>query len=246
LRYLLLSDLHANLEATLAVMRDARELGFDRTVVLGDLVGYGASPNEVVQIVRDLNPLAAIRGNHDKVVAGIGDGEDFNEVALEAALQNRRILLPGHRNYLEGLTAGPLRVDDRFLIAHGAPEDEDEYLLDPSDAARAFQSADFSLCFFGHTHIPGAFGIEEGEVMKWSAGGGASVLALEPDRRYLANPGSVGQPRDKDPRASFGLYDDRAGEFSIHRVAYEINQAQERMIRAGLPPVLAKRLEFGL
>ena len=246
MRYLLLSDLHSNLEASLAVMRDARECGFDRVVVLGDLVGYGASPNEVVQLIRELKPLAAIRGNHDKVVAGIGEGDDFNEVALEAALQNRRVLWPEHRDYLAELSPGPLQVDDRFLIAHGTPENEDEYLLDASDAARAFQATVFSLCFFGHTHVPGVFGLEEGEVLRWSAGERVSALPLEPDRRYLANPGSVGQPRDKDPRASFGLYDDRTGEFSIHRVPYEIDQTQERMIRAGLPPVLAKRLQFGL
>ena len=246
MRYLILSDLHSNLEASLAVVREARECGYDRAVVLGDLVGYGASPNEVVQLVRDLKPLAAIRGNHDKVVAGIGEGGDFNEIALEAALQNRRVLLTGHREYLVELTPGPLRVDNRFLIAHGTPENEDEYLLDASDAARIFLATDFSLCFFGHTHIPGAFGLEEGEVMRWSAGEKVSVLPLEPDKRYLANPGSVGQPRDKDPRASFGLYDDRTCQFSIHPVPYEIDHAQERMIRAGLPPVLAKRLQFGL
>jgi len=246
MRYLLLSDLHSNLEATLAVMDSARARRFDRAVVLGDLVGYGASPNEVVRIIRELEPVAVIRGNHDKVASGVEGGEDFNQVAREAALQNRRILSPEHRDYLMTLPRGPLSVEGLFMIAHGTPLDEDEYLVQESDASHIFETAQFSVCFFGHTHLPGAFSLIGGQVSTRVARRDDSTLSLEAGGRYLVNPGSVGQPRDENPKASFGLYDETSQRISIHRVTYPVREAQERIIAAGLPSILADRLERGI
>lgn len=246
MRYLLLSDLHSNLEATLAVVDSARSEGFDQALVLGDLVGYGACPNEVVNVVRDLAPRAVIRGNHDKVVSGIDTGEDFNLVALQAALFNRKVLSRENRDYLSTLPRGPMSVGDRTLLAHGTPLDEDDYLVDRSDAERIFEESDFQVCFFGHTHIAGAFRSEAGKVSGLVPSKRISLLPLHPAGRYLVNPGSVGQPRDGDPRASFAIYDDGTRQVWIHRVEYSIRDAQERILAAGLPPGLAERLRRGI
>jgi len=245
-RTLLLSDLHSNHEATGAVLESARSLGFDRVVVLGDLVGYGASPNEVVAAIRDLNPFAVIRGNHDKVVAGVHPGEEFNRVALEAARINRLLLLPENVEYLSALPRGPETIGGAFAIAHGTPLDEDEYLLDGWGAAAVFEETDFPVCFFGHTHVPGAFVLKEGAVGLLVPGKPEAVLRLDAGARYLINPGSVGQPRDCDPRASYAIYDEAAGEVIFRRVDYPVDRARKRIREAGLPGILEERLQRGV
>ena len=246
MRTLLLSDLHANLEASLAVLEAARSLRYDRLVILGDLVGYGGSPEEVVRLVRELRPIALIRGNHDRVVAGIDSGEDFNLLALQAALVNRRALTAENRNYLAALPRGPRALPEGFVIAHGTPRDEDEYLVDADAAAEVFEAAEFRICFVGHTHIP-CFFSREGETVqsRFPAREGTQVH-LDPTSRYLINPGSVGQPRDEDPRAAFALFDEGAGVVTFHRAAYPIEKAQERILAAGIPSLLAERLARGV
>ena len=246
MRTLILSDLHSNLEAIQAVLTSARPQAFDATVVLGDLVGYGASPAEVIETVREMDPIALVRGNHDKVVAGIDNGEGFNPVALEAARINRGLLQPGQREFLTAMPRGPLPVGGSFWIAHGSPVDEDEYLVDERQAAAIFEQADFPICFFGHTHVAGAFILEEGRVERLLPRGAQAALPLRPGARYLINPGSVGQPRDEDPRASYAIYDEAAGEILFRRADYPIPSVQERMRRLGLPAVLAERLAWGV
>ncbi len=246
MRTLLLSDLHSNLEATRAVLESARSPGFDRVAVLGDLVGYGPSPNEVVAAVRDLGPVAVIRGNHDKVVAGVERGDDFNPVALEAARINRLLLRPENLEYLSALPGGPRTVDGVFAIAHGSPLDEDEYLLDAGRAAAVFEETGFRVCFFGHTHLPGAFVLKEGAVTPLVPGKPEAVLRLDARARYLINPGSVGQPRDRDPRASYAIHDEAAGEVLFRRVDYPVDRIGEGIRKAGLPAILEERLRQGL
>ena len=246
MRTLLLSDLHSNHEATGAVLESARSLGFDRVVVLGDLVGYGASPNEVVAAIRELDPCAVIRGNHDKVVAGVEPGEEFNKVAREAARINRLLLRPENLEYLSALPRGPETIGGAFAIAHGTPLDEDEYLLDAWEAATVFGETDFPVCFFGHTHVPGAFELKEGVVSLLVPGKPEAVLALDARARYLINPGSVGQPRDCDPRASFAIYDEAAGQVIFRRVDYPVDGPGKRIREAGLPGVLEERLRRGV
>ncbi|HEV8336983.1 MAG TPA: metallophosphoesterase family protein [Candidatus Polarisedimenticolia bacterium] len=246
MRTVIFSDLHSNLEATRAVLASARSHSFDAAVVLGDLVGYGASPAEVIEAVRELNPVALVRGNHDKVVAGIDDGEGFNPVALESARINRGLLRPGQREFLTAMPRGPFPVGGGFWIAHGSPADEDEYLVEERQAAWIFEQSDFRICFFGHTHVAGAFVLKEGRVERFLPRGAQTTLLLKPEARYLINPGSVGQPRDEDPRASYAIYDEAAGETVFHRVDYPIPSAQERMRRLGLPSVLAERLAWGV
>ncbi len=244
MRYLILSDLHSNLQATSRVLEDAVSRGFDRVVVLGDLVGYGADPGEVIDRIRALDPCASVRGNHDKVVCGITDGEFFNEYALDAALWTRSVLGREHLDYLRGLPEGPSLIDG-FMISHGTPLDEEEYLLGQDDAEGVFGEARFDLAFFGHTHFPCAFERGAGPP-RMMIGIGASTLRLSPGARYLINPGSVGQPRDRDPRACYATFDSTNLEIAWHRVEYDREEAKARIFEAGLPHVLGERLILGV
>jgi len=244
MRYLILSDLHANLEAFRAVLSDARPRGFDRVLCLGDIVGYGGNPNEVLDLLREQNPLAVIRGNHDKVACGIEEGEHFNDIARAAAVWTRESLTPGNRKYLMELPQGPVDAGG-FLISHGNPGDEDGYLLSEVDAMLAFEAVPFSLAFFGHTHFACAFSLN-GDGIQLDMLGEDQMLSLDPAERYLVNPGSIGQPRDHNPRAAYALYDRDASTITVHRVRYDIVAAQKRITDSGLPFPLAYRLEFGV
>ncbi len=245
MRYLVIGDLHSNLEAATGVLRDARSRGFDRTLVLGDLVGYGANPEEVIELVKGLPPDSIVRGNHDKAASGISDGGDFNEVALEAILWTRSKLGQTSLAYLRGLPEGPVDAGG-FLISHGTPVDEEDYLLGELDAARSFESAEFALAFFGHTHFSCAFESSQGETRLLMLEEDHGVLRLDPDARYLINPGSVGQPRDHNPKASYALFDADALEVEWHRVDYDRRAARDRIAAAGLPDVLGQRLMLGV
>ncbi len=246
MRYLLLSDIHGNLEALEASVSAARQ-AFDQVLVLGDLVGYGADPNAVVDLVRSLRPTAVIRGNHDKVASGVEDAEGFNSVARSAVAWTYDTLTPENRSYLETLPAGPQIVDDLLEICHGSPFDEDAYVFDELDALRALRSARRPVCLFGHTHVPIVFQLTGEDTLDVSMPGSEAdmVLAFHPDCQYLVNPGSVGQPRDGDPRASYAIVDSELRELHLYRVNYAIEAAQQKVIQAGLPEILAHRLSLG-
>ena len=245
MRYLIYSDVHANVDALTAVLRGVRRKRIDAIVSLGDLVGYGAAPNPVIETVRRMRgDVRHIRGNHDKVVASIETGLGFNPVALAAARWTREHMNPANLRFVKALPQGPARVDG-FLCCHGSPLDEDAYLFSEREALEAFRGADFDLCFFGHTHVAGCFAYAGGRVTSLALERPRATLALEPGVRYLVNPGAVGQPRDRDPRAAFVLYDGDRRLVQWHRVDYPIGRAQERILRAGLPKVLADRLSRG-
>lgn len=244
MRYLVLSDLHANLEALDAVLQAADGV-WDRVLVLGDLVGYGADPNAVIDRIVALSPLAVIRGNHDKAASGVDDASSFNPAARAAALWTYETLTPEHRSYLQSLPMGPILVDDALEICHGAPFDEDFYIFDGTDAWRALESTRSSLCFFGHTHVAVAF-LRSGNVFEAVVPeDGETPLQATDGRRLLVNPGSVGQPRDGDPRAGFALFDSASGVVTMRRVDYPVATAQEKILAAGLPRALASRLGVG-
>jgi len=245
MRYLVLSDLHSNLEALEAVLAVARTPGYERTLVLGDIVGYGADPNPVVEILRGLPGLVAIRGNHDRVAASLEEADGFNEAARQSALWTRRSLTADNRDFLRRLPRGPLEFAPGKLLSHGTPLDEDQYLMDEGEARRCFEGARFDLCFFGHSHYPGAFVLEESRVSRRPATGDGPVTDLLPGRRYLINPGSVGQPRDHNPRGGFAIYDDASDTVAIHRVEYRAAEARAKILRAGLPRWLGDRLLLG-
>jgi diadenosine tetraphosphatase ApaH/serine/threonine PP2A family protein phosphatase len=246
MRYLVISDIHANLEAYESVMAEAKPLGYDRVLVLGDLVGYGADPNAIVEKIRDLAPFAIIRGNHDKVGSGVESPEGFNAVARNAIRWTYDALSPANRQWLADLPAGPTSVDDLIEICHGTPFDEDAYVFDDLDALRALHTARRPLCLFGHTHVQVGhylsreqFGLSTAEDQR------PLTIPIVDQNRYLINPGSVGQPRDGDPRAGFAIVDGEKREATIYRVAYPIAAAQARILAEGLPEVLAQRLALG-
>jgi diadenosine tetraphosphatase ApaH/serine/threonine PP2A family protein phosphatase len=248
MRYLILSDVHANLEA-LAATLDAAAGEWERVLVLGDLVGYGADPNAVIERVRALPVSDIVRGNHDKVGAGLASTDTFNHVARQAIEWTARVLTDDNRAWLAGLPMGPACVDDVIEICHGAPSDEDEYLFDEHDVERTLPAVKRQLCLFGHTHVPSVFRVGTSGGTSVEAmlpiRGERCVVPLEPTQRYLLNCGAVGQPRDSDPRAAFGLLDTDARVLTIVRAVYDVAGAQAKILNAGLPSVLAQRLGVG-
>jgi diadenosine tetraphosphatase ApaH/serine/threonine PP2A family protein phosphatase len=246
MRYLILSDIHANLEALEACLTDAGARGYDETLVLGDLVGYGADPDAVVDRVLDLGALDIVRGNHDKIACGIDKAEGFNAVAKSAAEWTLSVLTSEHRAWLAALPAGPHAVDGLVEICHGSPFDEDAYVFDETDARQAIDAASRPLCLFGHTHVPIVFHLS-GDALNGARPSRESLvkLPLIDGTKYLVNPGSVGQPRDGDPRAAYAIVDVGRREVELIRVDYDFRIAQRKILDAGLPQALARRLSAG-
>lgn len=246
MRYLILTDIHGNLEALDACLADAREHAYDSSLVLGDLVGYGPDPNTVVERVQALAPIAIVRGNHDKVACGLEQPEGFNSVAKSAAKWTLDTLPPAYREWLAALPEGPTVVDDLVEICHGSPFDEDAYIFDELDAVRALKVASRPLCLFGHTHYPVTF---ELSADSFDSVGSASAplthVRMRPGSKYLINPGSVGQPRDGDPRAAYAIVDTTQRLVELYRVRYAVEDTQAKIVKAGLPEVLAQRLAVG-
>lgn len=246
MRYLILSDIHANLEALEAVLAAQPPDTYDRVLVLGDLVGYGADPNGVIDRIRALKPDVVIRGNHDKVAAGIDDGDGFNHLAREAARWTFDTLTDDNRTYLAALPPGPHLIDELFEICHGSPFDEDAYVFDALDAVQALRAAERPVCIFGHTHQPVVFTLtgNDLDILPPMARDDFSV-ELREGTRYLLNPGSVGQPRDGDARAAYAMLDTTRREIVFRRAAYDVALTQSKITAAGLPPGLANRLSMG-
>ena len=242
MRYLVISDIHANLEALDAVLAAAGP--YDHALVLGDLVGYGADPNAVIDRVRSMGPATFIRGNHDKVGAGLENTEGFNYLARHAISWTANELTPNHRQWLADLAQGPVVVDDLVEICHGAPFDEDVYIFDDLDAMRAIHAARRPLCLFGHTHVVAAFQVNDG-LRSIAHLRTTQIEIAGGDSHFLVNCGAVGQPRDGDPRAAYGLLDTNARTLALKRVDYDVQAAQSKILGAGLPDVLAQRLAVG-
>ena len=247
MRYLVLSDIHSNLEALEAVLRAAASHKCDAVLVLGDLVGYGADPNAVVERVRALKPIASIRGNHDKVASGLDSADDFNPMAKAAATWTREALTKTSLDYLRELPIGPRIVDDLVEICHGSPLDEDLYVVADLDAVRSIAAAQRPLCLFGHTHVALCGRLDARNRLEIEAPQGhpAFETVLDGRAKYLVNPGSVGQPRDGDPRAAYAVVDGERQTVTLYRVTYPIEAAQRKILDAGLPPPLAYRLAMG-
>jgi predicted phosphodiesterase len=244
-RYLVLSDIHGNWEALEAVLRHARG-EYGEVLCCGDLVGYGADPNPVVEWAR-ANVTAVVRGNHDKACAGLDDLEWFNPIARAAAEWTGRSLTPENLAYLRNLPKGPVAFDS-FQILHGSPLDEDDYLVSAFSVSQIRGYLDKQVSMFGHTHLQGGFQCHRNGVRRLGkprANEDREVLELEPDSWYLINPGSVGQPRDGDARAAYLLYDQGERLIEYRRTAYDVRKAQQKIRAAGLPELLAVRLETG-
>jgi diadenosine tetraphosphatase ApaH/serine/threonine PP2A family protein phosphatase len=242
MRYGIVSDIHSNYEALKAVVHEIDTLGVDALLSLGDIVGYGPNPNECCDLLREREALG-IAGNHDEAAAS-GQGADFfNAVAREAIVWTRSQLTDENKRYLNELPRQ--RQFDGFDIVHGSPARDFDYIMDARDAKLAFEAVAKPLTFVGHSHVA--------EVYYQDAAGGTYQQRLKdggridilPEYRYIINVGSVGQPRDRNPLASFGFYDDGARAVEIRRVPYDIHGVQERIVRAHLPPQLGERLALG-
>jgi predicted phosphodiesterase len=249
-RVLLLSDIHSNLEALDACLAAAP--AFDVAVNLGDIVGYGASPNEVIERSRKLGKYF-VRGNHDKAVCGLIDIKDFNPVAALASSWTRDQLTRDNLEWLKALPQGPVQIEELpgTQFVHGSPVDEDEYVVSAADAVEPLMVAPAMLTFFGHTHLQGSFTLNGDHIdsihpaYRTVGQIESSEFPLRNGLRYMINPGSVGQPRDGDWRAGFALFDSEARIVSFYRVPYNLKSAQDRILATNLPQRLATRLAAG-
>ena len=245
MQFLILSDLHANWHALEAVLANG-EGQYRSIVCCGDVVGYNPNPARVLEWTRT-HCASVIRGNHDKAVSGIEDLEWFNDVAKASALWTMGVLDAQQLNYLRELPQGPSILPE-FQIWHGSPVDEDEYVTTPQEAAPRFAEFGAPLAFFGHTHLQGGFFSKYGRVgiiPQVPKERTESVFQIEPDVLYMFNPGSVGQPRDRDPRAAYAIYDSENRTVALRRVEYPVKETAEEIRDAGLPDVLGLRLFLG-
>ncbi len=241
---MIISDIHSNWDALEAVLTESQGL-YDQIVCCGDVVGYCACPAEVIGFVRR-GVASIVRGNHDIACCG-GAIHDFNPPARAAAIWTYEQLSEQDRQWLRQMPEGPLRLGG-YEIAHGSPEDENEYLVSTADVEWLDRSAIEPLCFVGHTHRQGGWSWQPGGIQRIPAPAHKQherVVDLDPDYQYLINPGSVGQPRDGDPRAAYALWDSDSHLLSLRRVKYDIKTAQKRIADAGLPHHLAERLSAG-
>ncbi|HUO76563.1 MAG TPA: metallophosphoesterase family protein [Thermodesulfovibrionales bacterium] len=240
MRYAVISDVHANLEALEAVLRDINKRGIDEFLFLGDAVGYGPNPNECVELLRK-NCKILLAGNHDWAAIGLTDIQYFNEYAKAAILWTREVLTPESRKFIETLPVTKNIKRGNMLLVHSTPKDPEawHYLLTLWDAEVNFHYFTHRVCMIGHSHLP--FVIERvpsGEMITYK-----SEARLGKNERYIINAGSVGQPRDRDPRACYAIFDDDTLEFV--RLEYAIEKTQKKMRDAGLPLTLIERLSKG-
>jgi predicted phosphodiesterase len=254
LRYLIVSDIHGNREALDAVLKDARGK-YDAAISCGDLCDYGPDSNYVIDWAR-ANLAAVIRGNHDRVCAGLDTLDLFSDLAQISAQWTMEQLTPANRTYLRELPEGPRLVDDSLILVHGSPRDEDEYVTSMKEVREVFSFLAVNAgsevnglpVFFGHTHLQGAFVRADGRIRGVSpplTPVREARVALETGAAYLINPGSVGQPRDSDPRAAYAIFDSKSREVALRRVTYNHLATERKILAAGLPMRLGVRLAFG-
>ena len=239
MRFAVLSDIHANLEAFDAVMADARENKCTDFVCLGDVVGYNANPHECVERVREMD-CPIVKGNHDEQASLFESSRDFNEIA-EAAIQwTRDQLTEEDKEWLRGLKLEQ-QVQD-FTIVHATLDTPEQwgYVFNNLDAAASFAYQQTTVCFFGHTHVPMGF-IRDGGVQRQRI----DKQRIDPSRKYFINVGSVGQPRDGNWHAAYCIYHIESNVVEQRRVKYDLETAQKKIIDAGLPRLLADRLAIG-
>ncbi len=241
MRYAIFSDVHGNLEAFAAAEEFYRDQKIDRFIFLGDIVGYGADPGECLKRLVLLNPVA-IAGNHDWGVADKFDPDYFNTYAREALFWTRKNLSPEEISCLGRFLLTHWEED--FICVHGSLSDPGQfyYILDINDAALNFPLMDKHLCFVGHTHRSEVYILENDRIARL----GGQEIKLKPGAQYIINVGSVGQPRDRDRRASLCIYDSNEGTVRFKRLEYDIKKAAGKIIQNSLPPVLAERLYTGM
>jgi predicted phosphodiesterase len=245
MRYLVISDVHSNLESLEKLFSLKKTNNIDKILFLGDLVGYGANPNEVIDYFLTLKNTYYVRGNHDKVVAGIESSSLFNPVAAFSAEWSKNQISKNNLKFLKSMPQGPKIVDYFSTICHGSTFDEDYYVFSIFEASESIKFMETSVGFFGHTHFPIMYLLRNNKIdtvpfVK------ETKIKLDPNTKYLINPGSIGQPRDKDPHPSFIIFDSDKREIQFYRYSYSIKKTQKKIRDAGLPDALALRLESGV
>ena len=237
MKYAIISDIHANLAALQQVLNRIDELNCERIICLGDIVGYGPFPNECCEVIQDRAQIR-IAGNHDHAAIGLISTEYFNKYAKAAMEWTINELGDKNKEFLASL---PLQAQEEdMLFVHGSPSDPEEwdYVLSLYDAEIAFLAFQQRLCFIGHSHLPEAYSYEDGEFPTMER---LPRVQLISGFRYIFNVGSVGQPRDKNSEASFGIYDSKMHKFELHRTPYNIQETQEAMVQKKLPMFLIER-----
>ena len=239
MKYAIIADIHANLEAFRVVLEDAKKQNCTHYACLGDVVGYNANPKECLDMIRDTG-MPCVKGNHDEYCSSESNLEGFNPHAAEAIQWTRAQLTEEDRQWLKELKY--IRLVASFSIVHATLDGPQRwgYVFDRLAAAASFTYQNTAVCFFGHTHVPVAF-IRDSVVR----GGTYSKFKIEPGRKYFINVGSVGQPRDGNPKAAYVVYDMDEGSVELRRLDYDIAAAQAKIMAAGLPPRLAERLAIG-
>ena len=240
MRYAIIADIHGNLEGLHVVLDDIKKQGCTHVACLGDVVGYGANPKECLDIIRGMN-IPVVKGNHDEYIGSTEDPEGFNDAAAEAVTWSRNQLTEDDRKWLRELKYK--RFVANFTIVHSTLDVPERwgYVFEKLQAASSFTYQTTQACFFGHTHVPLAF-------IKDTAVRGGSYypsLKMEAGKKYLVNVGSVGQPRDGDPRAGYVVFDIQSQTIELRRLEYDVATAQRKIREAGLPERLAKRLAEG-
>jgi predicted phosphodiesterase len=238
--HIILADIHGNLEAFDAVVKSFPDVEKKRVICVGDVVGYGANPNECIDKIKSLD-AANVKGNHEAAVLGEFDVSTFNPHAAKAVYWTRENLTRSGEDYIRGLPL--VREDPLFTLVHGTlhnPEDF-RYMMTNVDAAHTFEILKKKICFIGHSHVPAIFSLEGGKIRLTFK----EKIKLKKTAKYIINVGSVGQPRDGEWRACYCIYDPDREEVELRRVEYDLKTAQEKIIDAGLPRVLAERLKFG-
>ena len=240
MRYAILSDIHSNLEAFEAVINACKGDGIRRYFCLGDILGYGASPNECLSLFKELK-MISVAGNHDWAVAGRLEPDDLNDEAKEVVAWTKKNILP---EWIEALKNFPLTYkNEDMILVHSTLNYPEKffYMSDPQQSHDTFYLMDRKVCFVGHTHIPQNF-FRKNNIVSLSK---SLVFHFEDDASYIVNVGSVGQPRDGNPWASYGVFDPDLKRIEIKRVPYDVKKSQQKIIASGLPEFLANRLSIG-
>jgi len=239
MRYAILGDIHANLDALQVILEDAKKEKVTHYACVGDLVGYNPNPKECIDIVRDMN-MPCVKGNHDEYASVEDDCVGFRPMAAEAIRWTRQQLSVEDKKYLKNLKF--VRYVENFTIVHATLDMPQKwgYVMDKLAAAASFSYQNTAVCFFGHTHVPLAF--VRDSVVK---GGTYEMIHIEPGKKYFINVGSVGQPRDGNPMAGYVVYDLVTNTVTLRRLEYNLKAVQKKIFEAGLPERCATRLEIG-
>lgn len=240
----ILADIHSNLEAFEAVLLELEKLKIKKIWHLGDIVGYGPNPNKCIELIKK-KKIISLAGNHDLAVLGKISINNFNPYAAQAVKINAQELSEENKKFLESLPL-TLKPKENVILTHGSIRDPVwEYLLEIAQAKENFSLFKEKVLFVGHSHIPIIFEKRKDKIYQFRFPPDKAFLKFEKDSRYIINPGSVGQPRDQNPKASFVIFDNEVLTLEYHRIEYPYQKTQEKMKKAGLPQFLIDRLAIG-